>query len=189
LFNSGLPRLSRRLSDRLCLEGAWNPDRAREIPWPIGALLLVRRRAFDLAGGFAEDQWMFAEDIDLAWRVRRAGYIARYEPTALARHVAGASTRPAFGDDLAAIWMAATYAWIARRHGVLRAWTIAAINVAGVAGRLLALAPLVRLSPARYGARYDELRRWLGAHRRGLRSRRVLRTHHIAQRSASASAS
>src|SRR5688500_15001294 len=51
-FNAGLYRVVPRLGDRLLLEGRWNPDRPREVPWAIGAFLVLRREAFDAAGGF-----------------------------------------------------------------------------------------------------------------------------------------
>jgi len=47
----GLPRLSRRLGDRVCLEGYWDADRRRRVDWAHGAFLLVRRTAFDAVGG------------------------------------------------------------------------------------------------------------------------------------------
>ena len=71
-FNLGLRRVGGRLGDRLALEGQWNPERAREVDWALGAFLLVKREAFDAVGGFDEDQWMYAEDLDLAWRLRDA---------------------------------------------------------------------------------------------------------------------
>ena len=79
-------RLSPGLGDRLCLEGAWNPDRARAVPWAIAAFLLVRREAFDAVGGFDDAMWLHAEDLDLAWRLKQARWGTWYEPSARVRH-------------------------------------------------------------------------------------------------------
>jgi N-acetylglucosaminyl-diphospho-decaprenol L-rhamnosyltransferase len=172
-FNLGLHRLSPRLADRLCLEGSWDVSSPRDVPWAIGALLLLRRAAFDAVGGFDERQWMYAEDLDIAWRLRAAGWTTRYEPLARVRHEASASTDPAFGDQKIARFMAATYAALLRRRGLARTWATAAINVAGAAARLVWMAPLARVS-ARWRGRRDVMRDWLAAHLRGLRPRAAL---------------
>ena len=167
-FNLGLTRLSRRTADRRCLEGAWDPQRPREVPWAIGAFLLIRRRAFDEVGGFDERQWMYAEDLDLGWRLRRRRWITRYEPRARVLHASGAATSATFGAERRATFMAATYAVVARRRGPLRAGTIALINVAG-AGLRLAWFTALATAFRRWRWRRDETRRWLDAHRRGLK--------------------
>src|ERR1700744_385291 len=64
-FNLGAPALSPRLADRLLLHGRYDADRARQVAWAIGAMLLLRRAAFDAVGGFDERQWMYAEDLDM----------------------------------------------------------------------------------------------------------------------------
>ena len=42
-----------------------------------------------------EDFFMYKEDVDLAWRLRRAGWSAWYEPRAVAWHARGAGAHPA----------------------------------------------------------------------------------------------
>jgi GT2 family glycosyltransferase len=44
-------------------------------------------------GGFPESFGAYFEDVDLAWRVRRAGYRAVYEPSSLVWHRVGSSYR------------------------------------------------------------------------------------------------
>ena len=126
--------LTKPYGDRLCLEGAWDPERARRVPWAIGAFLLLRREAFDAAGGFDERQWLFAEDLDLGWRLRRAGWATRYEPAARVKHVGSAATG-AFGDERTERWQRATYAWILRRRGIAVTRLTALLNVIGALAR------------------------------------------------------
>jgi N-acetylglucosaminyl-diphospho-decaprenol L-rhamnosyltransferase len=167
-FNLGLHRLSAPTAERLCLEGYWKPERPRAVPWAIGACLLLRRRAFEQAGGFDERQWLFAEDLELGWRLHDRGWVTWYEPAARVLHVSGAATAPAFGARRTARFMAATYATLARRGGRGRARTAAALNIAGAAARLAWMAPLALLDPSRRASASEALG-WLRAHAAGWR--------------------
>jgi GT2 family glycosyltransferase len=150
------------------VEGSWQPDRARTVPWAIGACLLLRRTALDAAGGFDERHWMFAEDLDLGWRLRNEGWITWYEPEARVLHESGAAANPLFGDQRSVRAMAETYALLRRRRGIVRSFGTGALNIAGVAVRLAWWLPLGRFS-GRWHARAAENRLWLEAHVRGLR--------------------
>jgi N-acetylglucosaminyl-diphospho-decaprenol L-rhamnosyltransferase len=130
-YLAGLLAVSRRLSRRWCLGPGFDPSIAREVPWAVGAFLLVRRAAWDAAGGFDRRQWMYAEDLDLGWRLRREGWSTRYEPAARVGHAESAATVQAWGHDRHARWHASTYAWLERRRGTAAARLIAAVNVAG----------------------------------------------------------
>jgi N-acetylglucosaminyl-diphospho-decaprenol L-rhamnosyltransferase len=66
--------------------------RSREADWVSGAFFLVWRQAFDDVGGFDERYFMYVEDVDLCWRLRRAGWRVRYEPSAAVVHEQGRST-------------------------------------------------------------------------------------------------
>jgi N-acetylglucosaminyl-diphospho-decaprenol L-rhamnosyltransferase len=155
--------LAAPFGDRLCLPGAWDPDRARRVPWAIGAFLLLRREAWEAAGGFDPRQWLFAEDLDLGWRLRQAGWATRYEPRARVRHAEAAATG-AFGGERTDRWMLATYAWLVRRRGAAEARAVAALNVVGA---------LARAGLARGGARRASHLRWARLHARaGLRTGR-----------------
>jgi len=129
------------IGDRLLIEGRWNPERAREVPWAHGAFVLFSRAAFDRAGGFDDDQWMYAEDIDIAWRLHEAGYGFAYEPAARVHHAGSAAAVKAFGDDRSRRHIRAVYAWFARRRGIRRARAFAAINTGGSALRWLLAQP------------------------------------------------
>ncbi len=71
----------------------WDHAAGGEVDWVSGACLLVRRSAFVAAGGFDEDYFMYAEDVDLCWRLRRAGWGIGYEPGGRVVHSLGASSR------------------------------------------------------------------------------------------------
>jgi GT2 family glycosyltransferase len=176
ILNSGLFHLSRDLSDRLALLDRWDHTRSRRVPWAVGACLLVRRAAWDDAGGFDTEQWMYAEDLDLGWKLRRAGWATRYEPRAVVDHESAAATRQAFGDDegIAARWQRSTYGWIARRRGAGRARLVAALNFAGSGLRYLVLTPAALVAPRRWRERRRALGRWTLVHAAALGRRATL---------------
>jgi N-acetylglucosaminyl-diphospho-decaprenol L-rhamnosyltransferase len=62
-----------------------------DVDWVSGACLLVRREAWDAVGGFDTRYFMYLEDVDLCWRVGRAGWRVAFEPDAEVVHVQGVS--------------------------------------------------------------------------------------------------
>jgi GT2 family glycosyltransferase len=77
-------------SDELIRDGRAY-ERAASPDWVSGACMLVRRSALEAIGGFDEGYFLYCEDIDLARRLRDAGYGVRFEPGAVAVHEGGAS--------------------------------------------------------------------------------------------------
>ena len=177
LFNLGAHNLHRSLGDRWCLEGYWDPDRPRQVDWAIGAFLLVRRSAFEEVGGFSGEQWMYAEDLDLGWRLDRAGWDTRYEPGAVVLHESGASAEQAWGSDRAMQWQRSTYAWMLRSRGPLLTRAVGLVNWVGAGVRWLAFALLAPLNPKRWARRRDAMRGWMRAHAIAFESSAALRSH------------
>lgn len=64
-----------------------------EIFSPCAAAALYRRGAFNEVGGFDEDFFCYFEDVDLGFRLRLAGYGARFVSAAVVSHLGGASSR------------------------------------------------------------------------------------------------
>lgn len=51
-----------------------------ETSWMSGAAFAVRRKVFEQIDGFDENIFMYAEDVDLSWRIRANGYKIQYCP-------------------------------------------------------------------------------------------------------------
>lgn len=185
---SGAGRASRSVGERALLLGRFDPNVERIVPWAVGAFLLVRRQAWAQIGGFDERQWMYAEDLDLGWRLARAGWHTRYVPGAVVDHADGAAATQAFGDSgRTERWQEATYEWMRRRRGPARTRAFAAIQIAGQLLRLAWLEPAARIAQvagsgrqsgarwtrrrdaARWTHRRDAARWWIRLHRGGLR--------------------
>ena len=59
---------------------------------PCAAAALYRRASIEALGGFDESFFCYMEDVDLGFRLRLAGYAARYVPSAVVRHVGSATS-------------------------------------------------------------------------------------------------
>jgi len=66
-------------------------ERPHGAEWVSGACVLVRRAALERVGGWDEGFFLYSEDVDLCRRLREAGFEVRYEPSATATHLGGAS--------------------------------------------------------------------------------------------------
>jgi N-acetylglucosaminyl-diphospho-decaprenol L-rhamnosyltransferase len=71
---------------------------------PLGAAMLVRGEAIRQVGLLDEGFHIYCEEIDWAWRMREAGWLAYCAPTAEIVHYAGQSTQQARPQMVVALW-------------------------------------------------------------------------------------
>ncbi len=64
-------------------------DTRRQITWASGAALFIRADLFHQFGGFDGTYFAHMEEIDLCWRLRRAGYKIMAEPASVVYHLGG----------------------------------------------------------------------------------------------------
>lgn len=64
-------------------------DDTQEIFWATGAALFIRSKLFHEIGGFDGDYFAHSEEIDLCWRIKRAGYKVMVRPRSVVYHVGG----------------------------------------------------------------------------------------------------
>ena len=58
----------------------------RDVPAPSGAAMAMRAETFRELGGFAEELFLYLEDLELGWRARVAGYRVVVDPAADVLH-------------------------------------------------------------------------------------------------------
>ncbi len=63
-------------------EPADTVDRLQDVPAPSGTAMAIRAETFRELGGFAEELFMYLEDLELGWRARLAGYRVVLDPAA-----------------------------------------------------------------------------------------------------------
>lgn len=66
-------------------------DDPQDIFWATGAALFIRSRCFHEVGGFDAGFFAHMEEVDLCWRLHRAGYRICYCPKSIVYHVGGGS--------------------------------------------------------------------------------------------------
>ena len=64
----------------------------RPVPWVLGAVMAIRRNAFEVAGGFDPGYFLYYEEVDLCRRLRGAGHEVHFVAEASAVHHGGSST-------------------------------------------------------------------------------------------------
>jgi GT2 family glycosyltransferase len=171
-------RFSARAARAMRTVDAWESDAAAPVPWVTGALALIARAAFEQAGGFDPDQWLYGEDLDLCWRIRACGWQIAYDPGACAHHAHSAAATLRFGQAALDSHIAAVnHLWMLRRRGAFQTRASAVLGVIDAASRTAVLTPAARRAPSRFGDRAGRARWALRQQFLGLRSERWLAQH------------
>ena len=115
LEESTLIRLIRRLPG----VREWLPRTAQRrgngaVAWVLGAALALRVEAFRQVGGFDETFFLYAEEIDLSYRLRQAGWETHFAADASVIHTGGASSSQQRGDMLVQFYASLVHFY--RRH-------------------------------------------------------------------------
>lgn len=71
-------------------------DNVKEVDWVSGGFMMVRRSVFDIIHGFDGRYFMYIEDMDLCYRVRKKGYLVFHTPEAVVKHLGQGSSNKSF---------------------------------------------------------------------------------------------
>lgn len=71
----------------------WDHGRECEVDWVSGCFMALRREAVEAVGGFDEGYFMYVEDVDICWRLRRADWEVHYVPEGDVTHLVAQSSR------------------------------------------------------------------------------------------------
>ncbi len=70
--------------------------RAHQRDWVTGAFLLTKKEILDDIGVFDEDYFMYTEEVDLCWRIKKKGWQVWFLPKWNITHLGGASSTAEF---------------------------------------------------------------------------------------------
>ena len=105
-----------------------------------GACMLLKREVFEQVGMFTEDYFMYAEDIDLNYKVKKAGFTNYYVSTATIVHHGGGSSRQEANQWATVMKYRAMGKLFRKTRGYLYGVTYRATIACAAFGRLLILA-------------------------------------------------
>jgi N-acetylglucosaminyl-diphospho-decaprenol L-rhamnosyltransferase len=110
--------------------------RERTAGWLSGSCLLVDLAAFHAVGGFDPGYFMYFEDVDLADRLGRRGYLHVYAPTAVVEHEGGHATRRE-PHRMQRVHHTSALRYLSRRHPRRRDVLLRGVLRAGLGARML----------------------------------------------------
>jgi hypothetical protein len=132
--------LSRFVPNRLqpSLGTHWDHRESRRIRAAIGPVVAIRADAWGALEGFAERDFMYAEDLDLFWRAGKLGYEIRFVADAEFVHLGNASAALRWGEPARAERVARAEAAMIHEHlPRLQAVLTVGIMATGVGARAL----------------------------------------------------
>jgi hypothetical protein len=97
----------------------YTTSRPFPIDHPLGAAMMVRAEAIRQVGLLDESYWLYVEEVDWAWRIKSAGWLAYCVPTARIVHFGGQSTSQIKGESFINLWRS-RYRFYDRYYGRLR---------------------------------------------------------------------
>ena len=78
--------------------GRYEGESPRIVDWLSGACMVFTREAFDSVRGFDQEYFMFVEDVDLCFRLKKHGWRSLYVPEAEVIHSGAHATGPVMRD-------------------------------------------------------------------------------------------
>jgi hypothetical protein len=114
------------------------------IDFPLGATFMVKREAIEETGMFDEQFFMYCEEIDWAWRMRKAGWLAECVPAACVIHFGGQSTSQVEARSIIDLWTSRLRLY--RKH--YPAWKYFLARVMVAAGMRIRARRIGTLSPS-----------------------------------------
>lgn len=106
----------------------------RDAGWLSGSCLLVRRTALDRIAGFDTEFFMYFEDVDLGYRLGKAGYRNVYDPEASVTH-SGAHSTSMESARMIAAHHASARRFLNRKYAGWALWPIRVVLTIGLSVR------------------------------------------------------
>ena len=103
----------------------------RDAGWLSGACVLVRKSAFDELGGFDDGYFMYFEDVDLGYRLGKAGYRNVYEPATFVVH-SGAHSTSDHSAQMIIVHHQSARRFLTRKYSGWHLWPVRLVLIVGL---------------------------------------------------------
>ena len=118
----------------------WDHKESRDIDCISGACMMVRKEVVDALNGFDENIFMYAEDVDLCYRIKKKGWKIYYLADEIIMHHEGASTKKATNKYFSTLQLRdSSVYFLAKHYGAAKARHYKAAVFVGSAIRLLTI--------------------------------------------------
>lgn len=67
-------------------------NQPHSLDWVTGAFTIIPRKLFEKLNGFDENIWMYAEELELCYRIKKLGYQVAYQTSPSIIHLGGSSS-------------------------------------------------------------------------------------------------
>lgn len=92
-------------------------DVTREVDQPMGACLLTRKAIIDKIGPFDGNYYMFFDEVDLCFRIKKAGWKIFFTPGSTVMHHGGTAVRKWSPLRLSKIWTSSRNYYFKKHYG------------------------------------------------------------------------
>jgi GT2 family glycosyltransferase len=145
------------------------PEKPAVVEFISGACILTRRKTFETVGGFTVKYFMYGEDADLCFKIKRAGADVYYVPETAIIHHGGGSSKQAKSNFTNIMMSESVYRFLQLNRGQLAALVFRlATSIMSVLRLflILILLPFSKGEVVRHGG--ESLRKWFSILRWGL---------------------
>ncbi|MFV2044550.1 MAG: glycosyltransferase, partial [Anaerolineales bacterium] len=150
---SPAPSLLRELSRMFRIDGLlpsatydtkrWDMDRPHEVDVLQGACFMLRRDSLEQVGLLDEDYFMYSEEVDLCYRLRKAGWSIHWLPQAKVMHHGGQSSKQVPVESFLNLYKG-KITYFRKQHGMATAFAYKLILATASIARLM-VSPLALL--------------------------------------------
>jgi GT2 family glycosyltransferase len=131
-----------------------------EVEGVSGACIFLKRECFEKIGGFSDRYFMYGEDIDLCFRIWRAGFKTYHIPETTVIHFVGGSSNQAASNFSTVMMRQSCFIFMRCHRGVMAAILYRlAMGTSGLI-RLIFIPPLLLLGRRVVPHGFDSLRKW-----------------------------
>ena len=124
---------------------------AGEVEGIVGACIMVDRSLFEKVGLFSEDYFMYAEDLDLCYKIKQAGYMNYYLADASIIHFGGGSTEKSPSDFSVVMMRESVWRMMRKTRGSVYSFAYRVSTMLSSTGRLILLMVVFPLHLLRRG--------------------------------------